>query len=189
MHALRLRHHLAAGGELAPRPAIHPLPAGEVQYYATDFQLLEALGTKESSCRRLRPKGAPLGQLIGAPSWVPVDLVPRSVAKRFGKPGYGWQEVSRGTLILTNRRSCSCCGRQMEPVEPRGITGLELWSGGIRLVAGAHDLRVALSQRVLEGGAWRDGQTSFFRVQRRARDRHPSRHVAKPDHRYANCAS
>lgn len=104
MHALRLRQHLAAGGELAPQPAIHPLPAGEVQYYATDFQLLEALGTKESSCRRLRPKGAPLGQLIGAPSWVPVDLVPRSVAKRFGKPGYGWQEVSRGTLILTNRR-------------------------------------------------------------------------------------
>ena len=30
-------------------------------------------------------------------------------------------------------------GGQMEPFEPRGITGLEVWSGGIRLVAGAHD--------------------------------------------------
>jgi single-strand DNA-binding protein len=26
------------------------------------------------------------------------------------------------------------------------------------------NLRVAVTQRVLEGGAWRDGQTSFFRV-------------------------
>jgi single-strand DNA-binding protein len=26
------------------------------------------------------------------------------------------------------------------------------------------NLRVAVTQRVLEGGAWRDGQTSFFRI-------------------------
>jgi hypothetical protein len=50
------------------------------------------------------------------------------------------QEVSRGTLILTNRRMLrSLWGGKLEPFEPRGITGLELWSGGVRLVAVAHD--------------------------------------------------
>jgi hypothetical protein len=141
IHALRLRHHLAAGGELAPQPAIHPLPAGEVQYYATDFRLLQVLGTKEYSYWRLRPKkGDPLGTLISAPIWIPVNLISRSVAKRFSKPEYDWQEMSRGTLILTNRRMLQLLwGGKGEPFEPRGITGLELLSGGIRLVAGAHD--------------------------------------------------
>jgi hypothetical protein len=50
------------------------------------------------------------------------------------------QEVSRGTLILTNRRMLqSLWAGKLEPFEPRGITGLELWSGGIRLVPVARD--------------------------------------------------
>jgi hypothetical protein len=98
------------------------------------------LGTKEYSYWRLRPKkGDPLGALISAPIWMPVNLISRSVAKRFSKPEYDWQEVSRGTLILTNRRMLQLLwGGRLEPFEPR-VTGLELWSGGIRLVAGAHD--------------------------------------------------
>jgi hypothetical protein len=141
IHALRLSHHLAAGGELAAQPAIHPLPAGEVQYYATDFRLLQLLAIKEYSYWRLRPKrGDPLGALISAPIWMPVNLISRSVAKGFSKPEHELQEVSRGTLILTNRRMLQLLwGGKLEPFQPRGITGLELWSGGIRLAVGAHD--------------------------------------------------
>jgi hypothetical protein len=139
LHGLQLRHHLAAGGELAPQPTSYPLPEGEIQYFATEFRLLRLIGTQDYSYWRLRPKrGDPLGALITAPIWIPVNLLSRSVAKRPSKPDYEWQEVSRGTLILTDRRMLQLLwGGKCEPFEPRGITQLQLWPGGICFAAGA----------------------------------------------------
>jgi hypothetical protein len=141
LHGLRLRHRLATGGEIPTQPPTHPLPTGEVQYSAAPFRLLRVLETREFHYWRLRPKkGDPLGALMTAPIWVPVNLISRSVKRRVTRPDYEWQELSRGTLILTNRRMLqSVWGGKCEPFELRGITGLQLWPGGICLTLGAQE--------------------------------------------------
>jgi hypothetical protein len=99
LHGLRLRDHLAAGGELVPQPAQHPLLPGEVQYFSTGFRHRRLPESEEGAeYRRLKPKwGDPIGVALAAPLLVAVNVGSRQRALDPYRP-------TSGTLIVTNRR-------------------------------------------------------------------------------------